>query len=72
MARTKKMLEDLVKTVINTLTRKGYKTISKEFGLHQSTVRQVTCQLVAHMASHGKRFTLLTAQLHDILQHLLL
>ena len=42
MARTKEISEDLRKSVVDAhQAGKGYKTISKEFGLHQSTVRQI-------------------------------
>ncbi len=38
----KRLLQDLIKTVdVAHQARKGYKTISKEFGLHKSTVRQM-------------------------------
>ncbi len=41
MSRTKEITEDLRKRVdVAHQARKGYKTISKEFGLHKSTVRQ--------------------------------
>ncbi len=42
MSRTKEITEDLRKRVdVAHQARKGYKTISKEFGLHKSTVRQI-------------------------------
>ncbi len=42
MSRTKEITEDLGKRVdVAHQARKGYKTISKEFGLHKSTVRQI-------------------------------
>ena len=42
MPRSKEISEDLRKTVIDAhQSRKGYKTISKDLGLHQSTVRQI-------------------------------
>ncbi len=37
----KRLLQDLVKTVDVAHQARGYKTISKEFGLHKSTVRQM-------------------------------
>ncbi len=41
MSLTKEITEDLGKRVdVAHQARKGYKTISKEFGLHKSTVRQ--------------------------------
>ncbi len=42
MSRTKEITEDLGKRVdVAHQARKGYKTISKELGLHKSTVRQI-------------------------------
>ncbi len=42
MSRTKEITEDLGKRVdVAHQARKGYKTISKEFELHKSTVRQI-------------------------------
>ncbi|MBN3278438.1 KPRB protein, partial [Polyodon spathula] len=42
MSRSKEVSEDLRKTVIDAhQSRKGYKTICKDLGLHQSTVRQI-------------------------------
>ncbi len=42
MSRTKEVTEDLEKIIdVAHQARKGYKTISKEFGLHKSTVRQI-------------------------------
>ncbi len=42
MSRTKEITEDLGKRVdVAHQARKGCKTISKEFGLHKSTVRQI-------------------------------
>jgi len=40
MAQTKETSEDLGKRVVAHQAGKGYKTISKEFGLYKSTVRQ--------------------------------
>ncbi len=42
MSQTKEITEDLRKRVdVAHQARKGYKTISKEFELHKSTVRQI-------------------------------
>ncbi len=42
MSQTKEITEDLGKRVdVARQARKGYKTMSKEFGLHKSTVRQI-------------------------------
>uniref|UniRef100_A0AAR2LFJ0 Transposase Tc1-like domain-containing protein n=1 Tax=Pygocentrus nattereri TaxID=42514 RepID=A0AAR2LFJ0_PYGNA len=42
MARTKEISEDLTKRVVDAhQAGKGYKTISKEFGLYQSIIRQI-------------------------------
>ena len=42
MAQTKEISEDLRRRVVDAhQAGKGYKTISKEFGLHQSIVRQI-------------------------------
>ena len=46
MAQTKDISEDLRRRVVDAhKAGKGYKTISKEFGLHQSTVRQTVYKL---------------------------
>ncbi len=42
MSRTKEITEDLGKIIdVAHQARKGYKTISKVFGLHKCTVRQI-------------------------------
>ena len=46
MAQTKEISEDLRRRVVDAhQAGKGYKTISEEFGLHQSTVRQIIYKL---------------------------
>ncbi len=46
MSRTKEITEDFGKIVdVAHQARKGYKIISKEFGLHKSTVRQIVYEL---------------------------
>ena len=46
MALTKEISEDLRRRVVDAhQAGKGYKTISEEFGHHQSTVRQIIYKL---------------------------
>ena len=46
MAQTKEISDDIRRRVVDAhQAGKGYKTISKEFGLHQSTVRQIVYKL---------------------------
>ncbi len=59
MSRTKEITEDLGKGVdVAHQARKGYKTISKEFGLHKSTVRQIVYKWIQdHCYLPEKRLT---------------